>query len=156
MRAPSGTKPVSGEWQAQSGAMLLWIGGLVCGVAAALAVPTALLMVVLLAPTLVALAIEPVPGRPFARAMLLCGLAASVFPVRTLWDQGHSLQASLALAADPSTLGVAWSAAGVGWLLCEFAPVLVRVVLESASLSRAARLRAARARLEEEWGFDPG
>jgi hypothetical protein len=52
-------------------------------------------------------------------------------------------------------LAWAWGAAASGWLLSELVPVTLRVVLEASTLSRAARLRAARARYEAEWGFAP-
>jgi hypothetical protein len=61
----------------------------------------------------------------------------------------------LALLTDPSTVGVAWTAAAAGWLLCELTPILVRLMLDAGTRSRTARLRAARERLETEWGFEP-
>jgi hypothetical protein len=48
---------------------------------------------------------------------------------------------------------VAWIAAAAGWLLAELAPVAVRAALEVLSISRQARLRAARAVLVEDWGL---
>ena len=122
----------------------LWIQGLVCGAVAAFATPTALLAVVLLAPGLAGLAAERTQGRPVGRGMLLCGLAASVTPIRALWEDGHTLSGSLVLALDPPTVGLAWAAAGAGWLLSQLAPVVIRIALDAGSLSRAARLRAAR------------
>jgi hypothetical protein len=51
-------------------------------------------------------------------------------------------------------LGTAWAAAAAGWLLAEMAPVAVRATLEALSISRAARLRALRTQLADEWRFD--
>ncbi len=134
----------------------MWIQGLLCGGLVALLPPTALLLGVLIGPALLALFLDTQPGKPIARSVLLCTLAASVKPVRMLWAAGHSIAASMALATDADIVGTTWAAAAAGWLLAELAPVAVRVVLEAMSLRRAARLRAARAALAEEWGLDGG
>jgi len=122
---------------------LVWVQGLLCGALVTLATPTALLVTVLLAPALVALAFDRAPGRPIARSVALCGLAACVDPVRTLWAAGHDLPTAVALLADLTVLGIAWTAGAAGWL----------AALEALSLTRAAKLRSARARLVDEWGF---
>jgi hypothetical protein len=135
---------------------LMWIQGLLCGGLVAMLPPTALLLGVLLGPALLALFLDPQPGKPIARSVLLCTLAACVKPVRLLWAAGHSMAASMALATDADIIGTAWAAAAAGWLLAELTPVAVRVVLEGISLRQAARLRAVRAALAEEWGLDAG
>ena len=132
----------------------VWLQGLACGAVVTLAPAAALLLGVLLGPAALALVLDPQPGRPVARAVLLCSAAACVEPLRALWAAGHTTQASLALLGDFGLVGTAWSAAAAGWLLVELAPVLTRVVLEAHSRAKAARLRAARARLGEEWGSD--
>ena len=133
---------------------LMWMQGLACGGLVALLPPTALLLGVLLGPAIVAMFLDRQAGKPIARSVLLCALAASVKPVRTLWAAGHGMAASVALATDPDIIGTAWAAAAAGWLLAELIPVGVRVVLELASMTRVTRLRAARAALAEEWGLD--
>ena len=133
---------------------LVWLQGLACGGMIALAPATTLLIGVLLGPGLVALLLDRQAGRPTARAVLLCTAAAVVDPVRALWQGGHSLLAASTLLGDLGVIGTAWSAAAGGWLLVELLPVMARVVLEAHSRTRAARLRAARTRLAEEWGFD--
>jgi len=132
----------------------MWMQGLLCGGLVALLPPTALLLGALLGPALVALFLDGQPGKPIARSVLLCTLAACVKPVRVLWAAGHGMAASIALATDADIVGTAWAAAAAGWLLAELAPVAVRVVLEAVSLSQVARLRARRAAVAEEWGLD--
>jgi hypothetical protein len=133
---------------------LMWIQGLLCGGLVAMLPPTALLLGVLLGPALLALFLDPSPGKPVARSVLLCTLGACVKPVRTLWVAGPGMAASMALATNPDIIGTAWAAAAAGWLLAELMPVGVRVVLEGISLRQAARLRVLRAALAEEWGLD--
>jgi hypothetical protein len=134
---------------------MVWLQGLLCGALVTLAPPTALLLGVLLAPALVAVLLDRQPGRPVARSVALCAMAASVAPLRTLWLSGHTVAGATALTVNLHIVAVAWSAAAGGWLLAEAAPIAVRAVLEAASLSRTARLRGARARLVEDWGLEP-
>jgi hypothetical protein len=133
---------------------LVWMQGLLCGAMATLATPTALLLGVLLGPALRALMLDRQPGRPKARSIALWSMAACVDPLRILWESGHTLSGAAALLGNTQILGVAWSAAAAGWLLAEVAPIAVRVTLEALGISRAARLRAARAFLVEAWGLD--
>lgn len=132
---------------------LVWLQGLLCGAMVTLATPTALLLGVLLGPALLALMLDRQPGRPKARSIALCSMAASIDPLRTLWITDHSMGTAMALLGNPRFVGAAWSAAAGGWLLAEVMPIAVRATLEALSLSRAARLRAERARLMEEWGL---
>ncbi len=102
----------------------------------------------------VALRLDKEPGRPVARTTLTCGLAGCVHPVITLWNMGQSFDTAIVIVTDPATLGLAWAAAGAGWLLTQVAPLSVRAVLEATALARGTRLRAARARVVEAWGVD--
>ena len=133
---------------------LIWLQGLLCGALATLATPTALLLGILLGPAVLALLLDRQPGRPKGRSVALWGMAASVDPLRLLWASGHSIPVATSIVANLHVVGVSWSAAAAGWLLAEIAPIGVRAVLEALTLSRAVRLRAARARLVEEWGFE--
>jgi hypothetical protein len=133
---------------------LMWIQGLLCGGMVALLPSTSLLLGALLGPAMVALYLDPQPGKPVARSVLLCTLAACVRPVGALWSAGRGMAASVALATDPNTIGTAWSAAAAGWFLAELIPVGIRIVLEVLSLSQMARLRTTRAALIEAWGLD--
>jgi hypothetical protein len=132
---------------------LIWMQGLLCGALATLATPTALLLAVLLAPAIAAVVFDREPGRPRVRSIALCGMAASVGPLRTLWTSGHTLGTASALLGDLRVVGTAWSAAAVGWLLVEILPLAVRAVLEALSTAQASRLQAERARLIEAWGL---
>jgi len=112
-------------------------------------------LAVLLAPALLAVFLDRDPGRPTARCVVLCALAACIAPLRTFWAEGHGMEAATALVSDPATLGTAWSAAAGGWLLAELTPLAVRLALEASGRLQSARLRAERARLAEEWSPEP-
>lgn len=133
---------------------LIWLQGLLCGALVTLATPTALLLGVLLAPALLAIVFDRQPGRPRARSIGLCSMAAAVDPLRSLWIGGHGMATAMGLVSNLQTVATAWCAAAVGWLLAECAPVAVRGALEAVSLARTARLRAERARLVDAWGLE--
>lgn len=105
----------------------------------------------LLAPSLVALLFDQSAGKPMARAVLLCGLAATIPPMAALWHQGASIGAAFTLLGDPPVLGAAWACGAGGWLMNELAPLLLRVAMDATAGARIARLKAERARVVEEW-----
>jgi hypothetical protein len=133
---------------------VVWLSGLACGVLAALVPGIAAVAAGLLAPGLAALKFDREPGRPVARTVLTCGLAGCVHPVITLWNTGQSFDTAIAIVTDPTTIGIAWSAAAAGWLLTQITPLAVRAALEGVALARSTRLRAARSRIAEAWGLD--
>jgi hypothetical protein len=139
----------------RSGGSLVWLQGLACGAMVAFVPGVALLLGILLAPGLGALILDRQPGRPIARGILLCSAAACIAPVEQLWNGGQSVDVSLSILGDIRSIGTAWSAAAAGWLMAELLPIGVRAVLEATCLARAAHLRAARAKLVEEWGVEP-
>ena len=132
---------------------LIWLQGLLCGSIVTLATPSALLLGIMLAPAGLAYRWDREPGQPMARVVLVCALAGAVIPMRTLWGGGHGMPLAVAMLGDVWTWLPAWAASGGGWLLAELAPIGVRAVLELAVLARATRLRAQRAKLENEWGI---
>jgi hypothetical protein len=153
--APASTAARKLQPTGGKGRSLVWIQGLACGVLAALVPSLALMVAILLGPGLVALALDHEPGKPVARAIILAGLAACVRPVIALWSSGHGWDISMTLISDIGTVGTAWSAAAGAWLLTEIVPIGVRIVLEGAAMARAAQLRSARFKLQEEWGLPP-
>lgn len=64
---------------------------------------------------------------------------------------GVTGQVYIQVPSDPRVIALAWAAAAGGWMLAELAPLGLSVGLEAANRARAARLRARRERLLEEW-----
>jgi len=131
----------------------IWLQGLVCGSVVTLATPSALLGAVLLAPALLAWRLDREAGRPVARAVLVCALAGAIHPLVRLWLGGHSLALATVLLSDPWSYIASWGAGAGGWMLAELSPLGLRMGLELAAVTRAARLRSQRAQLEREWGI---
>ena len=130
---------------------LTWVQGLLCGALVAMTPALAVLLAVLLGPSLLALALERSPGRPVLRSVALCNATGCVAPVRALWAGGHGLAAASTLLASPRLLATAWAAGAAGWLLAELCPLGLRLVLEATAAAQAARLRIQRGRLAEAW-----
>ena len=128
-----------------------WLQGLLCGVVAATIPGTALLAAVLLGPSLAMLATEQVEGHPIARSMLLMGLAATVMPMRVLWDHGGSIDAALDVLGDPGRPLLAWGASGAGWLVGQVADLLTRFVMDAQAARAIQLLDQERAELTREW-----
>ena len=144
-RKPAGHRP----------GMSLWLQGLACGAAVALATPCAVLAGLLLAPGIGAFVLERQPGRPAARVALLCGAAVAAAPLVALWQAGQGVGAAVTVASDATVLGGCWAAQCAGWLMAMLTPVFVRLALEANARTSMARLRAERARYEAEWGIPP-
>ena len=133
---------------------LVWLQGLLCGALVTLATPTALLIGVLLGPSLLAALLDTEQGKPVGRSVVLFSMAASVQPLKTLWMSGHTMQVAATLVGDLHVVGTAWIAAAAGWLLAQILPIAVRTVLDALGLARSAQLRGERTKLVSEWGLE--
>lgn len=133
----------------------MWIQGLACGAALALATSATVLALLLLAPAFAALLLEAEPGRPCGRTTLLAGTAAAINPVFSLWSSGAALGGALAAASDPQVLLGCWLAQAGAWLATQITPLVIRLVLDTNAAARAARLRRLRADYEKNWGIPP-
>ena len=134
-----------------------WLQGLACGAVVCLATPTAVLLGALLFPGMVALPFDREPGKPVARAMLLCGAAFGSPAMQELWARGHTISLSIELLQAPGTLAWAWAGACAGWLVREGAWLAARMVGELTVAREHAALMAERAKLQLEWSIEaPG
>jgi hypothetical protein len=136
----------------EKGRGIVWMQGLACGACVAVAPAASALLAVLLAPAIAVALIDRAPGRPIARAVLLCGAAPCVGPSIAIWQTGAS--SGFAILTDPTVFGPAWAACAGGWLLSQLLPIGIRGILEAASLSQAARLRTEREKLAQAWGLE--
>jgi hypothetical protein len=133
---------------------LIWLQGLGCGALLTFAAPMALLLGVLMAPSLATLVAEQEGERGTTRAVAFAGGAASLTPAWRLWSSGDSMEAAWASLLDPWVLGLAWGAGATAWALCQILAVLLRVVWD---VREAARARAIEAELKAsaaEWDLD--
>lgn len=148
------TGPTVGRAEERAPRSLAWAQGLACGALVALAPGLAVLLGVLLAPSMLALALERTAGRPVLRGVALCNATACVGPVRAFWAGGHGLGAATAVLAMPRPLAIAWGTGAAGWLLAELCPLGLRLILDAQAAARSARLRARRAELAAGWEME--
>ena len=130
------------------GLQIMMIFGLL---AAVLFMPTTILLVVGMLPTVVAALIDRKGG---ARAITvgalnLCGCIPFLMD---LWTKGHTTELAVSLIADPLTIIVMYAAAGIGYMIDWALSGIVATIMVQRS---AARLDAIRKRQEElvtRWG----
>ena len=146
---------------ASGGRSWLWAQGLACGVLVATAAPLAVVLGVLFAPAVLAAILVPPQGggvvsRRLGGVLMVYGLAAALPWLHVMWNAAQSWPASLDLLASLRLLAACWGAQGAAWLMGELVPLVARQVLEVKVRARVSRRRAARSRLQEEWGVGGG
>ncbi len=146
-------KPVAADKPGRS----IWLQGLLCGAIASALPATAVLAVILLAPTvLIAVMVDRSPARTTARTMLMMGLMVAAHGINQLWHGPNTVVASLDIAANLRLTASAWGLQGLGWLLTEVAPILAELALDAKAGARLAVLQRRRAALDHEWTLPGG
>jgi hypothetical protein len=114
--------------------------------------PTSVILMVGLIPTVVALLIDRDPDKTAAitvGAMNLCGVLPFLLD---LWKHHHTMPAALHTISDPLSWLVMYGAAGVGWVLYFTIPPVVVNFEVLRSESRIEDLLRQKRELIEEWG----
>lgn len=130
------------------GLQVIMIFGLL---AAVLFMPTTILLVVGMLPTVVAALIDRKGG---ARAITvgalnLCGCIPFLMD---LWTKGHTSALSVSLITDPLTIIVMYAAAGIGYMIDWALSGIVATILVQRSTSRLEAVRKRQADLVARWG----
>lgn len=135
-------------------------GGLVALAAFALipagliVLPTTLLVLVGLLPTVVAYVIDDDPEKSApitVGAMNFCGVMP--FAIK-LWQDGHSVSVVLVQLTDPLTWFIMYGAAGVGWLVYYGLPPMIAGVVVMRDEARIKALDDERRAIVAQWGPD--
>jgi hypothetical protein len=148
-------KPAGREATAAPGGRRLWRSLSVIVLllpAAAVLLPTTLVLTVCLLPTLAAWLVDRQPGRPVATAVCLLNLAGSLPGVIEVWINGHTVSAAQWVLADAVTWLAAYGAAAVGWLLFALLPPLLRAYHARGTARRIRQLHKRQEALEKDWG----
>ena len=144
---PAGLRVPSAGWK--------WWHGMLGGMLLMVSPGAALLLIALAAPVLLVLVADITPRRTLTRTVMLFCAAGAVDPARAFLATDHDLATAMDLLAHPTTILLAWAAAGSGWLLDEicglFATLLTRMKLAGRSKALEAELLAVRA----EWEIGP-
>ena len=116
------------------------------------ALPTALLILVGLTPTLVAVIVDVTPGRYLTRCVAGLNTAGVAPFIYQLWSGINDMSASLKIIGDPFSWLTIYGAAGVGWLLFLGFPGIVQVARTLNADRRINVLQERQAALLAEWG----
>ena len=130
----------------------------VIGIALAFAVALSsiLLLIVGMAPTLVALGLDRGATRCTGRSVGMLNFCGVAPYVGQLWIGDHSLDGLGAILLDANAWLFMYGSAGLGWLLCYSMPSAVAMYLSVRDGRRAQQLRSRQKVLIKEWGAAVG
>lgn len=120
--------------------------------AAAVLLPTTIVIAVMLLPTVVAYLVDRVPGRSLAVTVGLMNGAGAIPAIATLWINGHNLLAAQWVLSDVMVWLWAYGTAACGWLIFLSLPPLIHRYFTLATQSRIRSLQRRQEQLREEWG----
>jgi hypothetical protein len=114
--------------------------------------PTATLLFVGMAPTLVALIVDVTPGRYLARCVAGMNFAGLVPFLHQLWSRGHTMSLALDIVTDVFAWFIIYGASAIGWLLFFGLPGAVSMARVLNGKRRIYMLREKQKLLINEWG----
>ena len=125
---------------------------LLIGLLSLVFLPTMLVLVISMLPTLAALAVDKTKERYLAMgigALNFCGCLPAIV---ILWTEGQSLTVALSILGDVMLWLAPYGASAIGWLIyLSIQPVMASYYAATAS-QRLEELRSSRAALIEQWG----
>jgi hypothetical protein len=120
--------------------------------AAAVLLPTTLVIAVTMLPTLAAWLVDRQPGRALAVSVGLLNFAGSLPGILQVWINGHDVAAARWVLSDAGVWLAAYAAAAVGWLLFIVLPPMLRAFYARATARRIRALQRRQEQLEKDWG----
>lgn len=113
---------------------------------------TVILVLVGMAPTIVAYIIDRTPKK--YAAFCVGGMNfTGVFPsILKLWDGNPDIRHAIAIAFHPFDLTVMYGAAAFGWMIYQAIPPVVAAMIAVSAQHRIAQLRGRQRELIREWG----
>lgn len=119
---------------------------------AAVLLPSCLLLLVLMMPTMVVFVVDGSPGRKFVVTVGMMNLAGSVPALAELWSQGQSFEAAFDGMSNVFSWAGALMASGIGWLIYWIMPPIISNYQGIASKTQVLALRAKQKKLIATWG----
>ena len=133
--------------------MVLWVLIAIVGMAF-LALPSVIVSVVLLVPTIVAAIVDRSRDHHAVLAVGSLNFAGAVPALIDLWGKGHTIGAAGRVLADPYSWLAGFGAAAIGWLLLLGLPKILEVAMTLRNEAEIRRLQERQAALIAEWGPD--
>ncbi|HPF77899.1 MAG TPA: hypothetical protein PLF01_01285 [Alphaproteobacteria bacterium] len=114
--------------------------------------PTTFLLAVGLLPTFVAIAVDREPGRNKSFTIGAMNFSGCFPYLLGLWTKSNSMDQVMGYIADPKTIIVMYSAAGIGYLINWLVTMGVSSILVQRSRMRIKKIEEEKKALEERWG----
>ncbi len=148
-------RPPAGKAKNAAGSQKLW-GRMAWGVfllpAAAVLLPTTLILGVTMLPTLAAYVVDRTQGKALTITVGLLNFTGSLPAVLALWDVGHRIGGVSRVLGEPLFWMGAYMAAGVGWTIYLALPAMLKRYYTNTTDARMRKLEDRQAALREEWG----
>lgn len=116
------------------------------------ALPTATVLFVGMAPTLVAFIVDMTPGRFLMRCVAGMNLAGVAPFLHGLWTRGHTMSHALDIVTDVFAWFTIYGASAIGWMLFLGLPGVVSMARMLNGKRRIYMLREKQKQLINEWG----
>lgn len=116
--------------------------------------PTILLLLIGMAPSIVAYVIDKRPRKVTARAIGYLNFAGCLPYALKLWTGQNTISGVLTLVGDPSALMIMYSSAAVGWTLNFIMAPIMAAYLAVQHEAKARSLSSRQEELIKEWGAD--
>ena len=116
--------------------------------------PTILLLVIGMAPSIVALIIDKRPRKVTARAIGYLNFAGVLPYALKLWTGQNTISGVMELVLEPIALMIMYSAAAVGWTLNIVMPPIMSAYLAVRHESKVKSIGSRQAKLIKEWGSE--
>ncbi len=121
-------------------------------VLAAVLMPSAILLAVLMVPSLVVYVIDRNPHRYFTVTISLPNFCGALPALMELWQRGQTFDGAFSAIADPWNMMIAYGAAGLGWVLYLGTPIFVSSYLNISTEGKIKSIRRYQDDLIEAWG----
>ncbi|KKJ76313.1 hypothetical protein WH95_13955 [Kiloniella litopenaei] len=121
-------------------------------VLAAVLMPSAILLAVLMVPSLVVYVIDRNPHRYFTVTISLPNFCGVLPPLMELWERGQTFDGAFSALSDPWNMMIAYGAAGLGWVLYLGTPIFVSSYLSISTDGKIKAIRRYQDDLIDAWG----
>ena len=119
---------------------------------ALLLLPSTLVLIPAMIPTLVARVVDPAPGRHLTITVGSLNFAGALWFMHDLWQNDQSFAAIVPTLSDMVGWLAALVGAGMGWAIYSLMPIVSRGIATTKSNLRLSRVRKSQEDLVEQWG----
>ena len=132
-------------------AVIAWVAAPLVGIAF---FPTILLVVIGMAPSIVAFIIDKRPRKVTARSIGYLNFAGALPYALQLWTGQNTISGVMELVLEPAALMIMYGAAAVGWTLNFIMAPIMSAYLAVQHESKARSIASRQEKLVKEWGSD--